>query len=73
MRAVSPGSCNQSAVLEGIIRDVVQFIMASLEGWPMDPSTTSANIIDDHVDELLGNRFVHFGKEPSESSMLVSR
>lgn len=39
----------------------------------MDPSATSPNVIDDNVDELLRNRSAHCGKEPSESSMLVSR
>ena len=41
--------------------------------WPTDPFVTTPNVIDDHINQLRGDRFTHRRREPLESSMLVSR
>ena len=73
VRTRSPRPRHQSAVLERSIGDSSRSASAiPFEGWSADPFVTTSNVIDDHIDQFRGNRFVHRGKEPLESLMLVS-
>jgi hypothetical protein len=68
-RTASPRPCYQSAVFKGLIRGGGRSASEIfLERWPTDPFVTSPNVINDHVDQFLGYRFTHRGKEPLEVS-----